>query len=227
MKEFEQAKEIIQTHITKLENRFETLSKRERVLILGSLLIAIYLIWNTLVFDIFLSDQRLIEQRIKDAQDKIASLKAQTTAISTSLTTDPLMPFVERINTLKRQNTELQEKMIEQTKKMVSPKEMAKIVKNLVEKTQALNITLLENAGAKPLFKINKDESGFFQVYQHGLKLEMKGTYFQTLQFLEAMEKQESKVLWSALTYTVEKYPKAKIEILIDTLGLEEAWIGV
>lgn len=227
MKEFELAKIWLLANFQKAEDRFNAFSKRERGLALFSGLVAVYVVWHTVIFQVFFSNQKTLEHNIQETHHKIASVNTQIQVISAALANDPLHPLVEQVNALKQENTALQEKMVNETKQMVSPKEMAAIIKNLVEKTEGLNITLLESRGSKPLFETSQAEIVHFQVYQHGLKLEMTGDYFQILRFLKSVETQALKVLWNELDYSVEEYPRAKVKILIDTLGLEEDSIGV
>ena len=63
-------------------------------------------------------------------------------------------------------------------------------------------------------------------LFAHGFEMVLSGGYFQTLAFLQHLEAMDG-FYWQALDYRVGKYPKAEITIQINTLSLEEDWIGV
>ena len=84
----------------------------------------------------------------------------------------------------------------------------------------------------QPVFEEPENEEQFeqalarFQVYKHGLILEFTGTYFETQQFLNALEFSPWKLLWDELSYQVSTYPLAKVSITVYTLSLDKNWMA-
>ena len=56
--------------------------------------------------------------------------------------------------------------------------------------------------------------------------MQFEGEYFQTLQFLQRLETVDG-FYWQLFDYQVDGYPRAIITIQLNTLSLEEGWIGV
>ena len=46
-----------------------------------------------------------------------------------------------------------------------------------------------------------------------------EGDFFNTLNYLQALEKTSWPIFWDQLTYTVTEYPKAKIVLRVHTLS--------
>ena len=64
-------------------------------------------------------------------------------------------------------------------------------------------------------------------LYKHGLRVELIGTYLDTLEHLQSLENLEYHFLWDELIYEVTTWPEAKVSLQIYTVSKEESWIGV
>ena len=64
-------------------------------------------------------------------------------------------------------------------------------------------------------------------MYRHGLQLELEGSYLATLAYLKALQALPWEFYWDEVRLQVDKYPTAKITIVVHTLSLTEGWIGV
>jgi len=214
--------------IEKLENRMKSFSLRERILLLVLVMLAIYFIWSTLLFGYILPNDSQIEQELQEIRRKESVVSSQIKYLKEGAVQNIKIDLTKRMQVLSEDNQGLQDKIVAELNGLVTPKDMAKIVRTILEKTEGLELILLESTDSKLLFDDkNKPESHMIHIFDHGLKLELSGNYFQTWKFLEALENQKSKMLWGELAYEVELHPKAHINIHLRTLGLEEAWIGV
>jgi MSHA biogenesis protein MshJ len=212
----------------KVGQRIDALSFRERVLLFLTLLLGLYFLWNTMMFGFFLSEDGQLVKKTQDLAQKNSVLNKQIKVLADNISHDMRGEFLNKLQSLNNENKELQDKIIAQLSHLVTPKDMARIIKSIVDETKGLDLILLESKGSKLLFD-NKDkkEVHALPIYDHGLQIEVIGDYFQIVKLLENLESQHSKMLWSELQYEVVKYPKAKVKIFIHTLGLEEGWIGI
>ena len=144
---------------------------------------------------------------------------------------NPTAALIAQSKMLQEENGILNQKIREYVKTMVPPTQMDEMLNNIIQKATGLTVLSIENIEVKPLFESkNIDLNGktaVFQVFKHGIKVELQGSFFDTVRFLKALEKQKLNVIWSSLDYAVIKYPKAKITLELNTLSLEEGWIGV
>jgi len=217
--------------ILKIEKRFNSFSIREKLLILMALVAVIYSGWHTVLYDYILATDEEVSKKASEIKQQISLLEGQIDSISEVLGRDPTVVLQQEAGELRRKNEALTKEIYENTKKMVSPKDMNKVLSNLIQKSVGLTVVSMESLPTKPLFAAKSIEinGGMrqLQVFNHGLRVELVGNYFDTLQFLKALEQQSLNVMWDELEYEVKKYPKANIAIIFHTLSLKEGWIDV
>jgi len=223
--------QVITREIKKRINQAETivnaLTLRERVLVLLGSAGVLYFLWNLLLGSVF-PGQDQMNQKVQISKQQVMALHSQLKVLNQQLQYNPNLDLSQKTAELRKKNIAARKQIVEQVQKMTSPKEMVSVVKNIVNQATGMTLVLLESSESKPLFQPQGGaDKVSLQVYRHGLTLVMEGEYFETLKFLQTLENQQQKVLWREISYQVEEYPKARIKILIETLGLEEGWIGV
>lgn len=218
-------------YIQKIEKRFNALSMREKVFICAAVFTLVYMSWHTILYDYVLATDEEIAKRAQQIKEQISKLEGQIDTVSEVLGRNPTFVLMQQSKDLKKENAELDKKISEGTKSMVSPKAMNKIIADMIEKSGGLTIASMESLESKPLFPASTNQQGGkskpFQVYNHGLKVEMVGGYLETLSFLKALELKKVNVIWDEINYEVKKYPKARIILILHTLSLHEGWIDV
>ena len=215
----------------RIEKRFNTFSMREKVLILLALIFVVYSGWHTLLYDYILATDEEVAKKTQQIKQQISLLEGQIDTISEVLGRDPTFVLAQQARNLKNENEKLGKKVYESTKRMVSPKDMNTVLNHLIQKSEGLTVVSMESLATKPLFAAKTlEENGKskqFQVFNHGLRVELLGSYIDTLRFLKALEQQNVNVMWDEIDYEVKKYPKARIVIVLHTLSLDEGWIDV
>jgi MSHA biogenesis protein MshJ len=63
--------------------------------------------------------------------------------------------------------------------------------------------------------------------YRHGLRIELEGSFHETLAFLDEIEGLPGSFMWESVHYEVQEYPTAKVTLTVYMLGNREGWIGV
>ena len=104
---------------------------------------------------------------------------------------------------------------------------MTDLVENLFTYNSGLTLKSLKSLDVKPLALDNDrtdvEDGG---VYMHGMSIEFEGNYFNTLDYIKALEKLPWQLYWGGIEYKVTAYPLAHITLLVYTLSLSEGWIG-
>lgn len=67
----------------------------------------------------------------------------------------------------------------------------------------------------------------YARLYSHGVKIELEAGFFAILDYLRRLEALETSLLFNRLEYQVEQYPKARVTLTVETIGLEKEWLGV
>lgn len=218
-------------HIQNLEKKFNARSLRERVLIAGAVFVMIYFFWYNALYSYLLATDEEVAKKLQNIKLQISQLEGQIDTISEVVGRNPTAALRVQSKTLKEENQVLNQKIRAYIKKMVSPTDMDEMLNSIIQKASGLTVLSVENLEVKPLFTtkeidINGKTAGF-QVFNHGVKFQFQGNYFDTVRFLKALEQQKLNVIWDSFSYEVIKYPKANITIELNTLSLEEGWIGV
>lgn len=212
----------IQDNIQKLADFVNGRNPRERILIFVGSVVLIVMLWRAMLYGIVFAEDFV--QETEQMQQSIKTLQQQITGMTETIGVDKML--AKQVRDLRDKNQGLQQEIQEQTKKMVSPKDMLTIVKNVLNNTQNLSVIKLESTKTKTLFE-DTAQNQIVKVYVHGLEVELEGEYFEITNFLTALEKEKLNMIWQDLNYEVKKYPRATVKILLQTLGLEEGWIGV
>jgi MSHA biogenesis protein MshJ len=78
-----------------------------------------------------------------------------------------------------------------------------------------------------PEIEIDSGVEGVPKIYRHGLRLELEGSYSDTLDYIKRLEGLPWGLAWEALDIHMQSYPKAHIILHLYTLSLKEEWLGV
>jgi MSHA biogenesis protein MshJ len=224
-------------NINNIIKKIDQLGVRERGLILITSLVIVYSLWQSLVFDYITNLKQQLSGNASKIQQQISNLQGQISEVSNSLSLDPIIRLQEKIKKTKQENDDLQKKLVTMTEKLIPPKEMTALLKNILE-NKDLKVVHVENIAPVPLFSGSKDgeeedqkkaakEAALrFQVYKHGIEIVFTGTFFQVRDFLADAENLPWKVLWEELEFSVDKYPTAKVRVVIKTLSINANLLG-
>lgn len=211
-----------------LLDRFDLLSLRERLLLLGAMLGLVVLIWDSM----FMGP---LERANKNRLAQVEALRAEVSGLEQSIetlavqgTVDPDRQARDQIARLGEEIAALDKQMAGATSGLIAPREMALVLEQLLARTQRMTLhglrTLPPEAVVAPLPQAGAPAA---QIYKHGVELELGGTYLETLGFLQAVEALPWRFFWDHIDFSVEAYPQARVKLTLYTLGLQEGWVGV
>jgi MSHA biogenesis protein MshJ len=116
--------------------------------------------------------------------------------------------------------------LVRVTAGLVPPKEMTRLIEQMLLKNRGLQVMRVESIPATPLLEGGAGVTGTM-VYKHGMHVEVKGGYLEILRYLKSLEALPWKVFWGKATLKTEKYPDSRVSLVIYTLSTHEAWIGL
>lgn len=206
-------------------NRIDAMSIRERALIFITLLVALYLLAVNVLFGPVNTEKDRLQQQVTQKRQETQALEAQLqTMLAAGDDTVKRNKVVALQENLKTMDAEL----IRVTAGLVPPKEMARLIEQMLLKNRGLKVMKMESLPALPLLEGGSDAgvSGTM-VYKHGMQLELKGGYLDILRYLKTLEGLPWKVFWGKVSLQTEKYPDSRVSLLIYTLSTHEAWIGL
>lgn len=221
-----------------LIQRYAALSVRERILVGGAILVAIAVIWFMLLIDPAMTASKAARTEAESVQKTLASLQQQYQALQLKQQQDPLRDLKDRIAQLNQHIEQVDAQLTEKLHGLIAPKQMAKVLEAVLQQHHELKLVKLQSLPATPLVTESKskpdtndeakaDKAAKAEVYRHGLQLEFEGSYLATLAYLKALQALPWEFYWDEVRLEVEKYPAAKVTIVVHTLSLTEGWIGV
>ncbi len=165
---------------------------------------------------------------------RLVSFTTQQEELLIEIQNDPAMDLSRRIDGVKRALAVTKKAMIDYTNTLIAPEKMASMLENMLHERGELKLISLENLPVAPLFGEQQDQqepdeekgADIFGLYRHGIRLEFKGNYMNTMEYLEDLELLPWKFYWDRFSYEVQQHPSAIITINIYTLSTSHWWIG-
>jgi len=209
--------------------RVDALSLRERAILFLSLLAVLFLFANQALFPPLRAQQKQMEQQIGDKLAQLNTINNQVGRIVAEGTEDPDAAQRARLAELRRQFAELEISSADITRGLVSPREMTRLVHTMLRENSALQLVKAENLSPEAISLEGGDKpaAGGTAVYRHGLRLHVRGRYADIVRYLNTLERLNWRVMWGEVKLETEQYPVTHATLVLYTLSLDKAWIGV
>ncbi|MHB8427790.1 MAG: hypothetical protein ACYDB8_04470 [Acidiferrobacterales bacterium] len=228
-----------------LADRIDAWSLRERALVFVGILVVPIVIAMNFLFVPLRSEQLRLEKQIAGRLGQTRDLNTEGDALLASRMQHPDVIAHAQIEQLQRQLRANRGTLSVITHGLVSPKEMARLVREMLAKNGGLQLVSIENLPPLPLggsgpgskgktdlapssAKANPaDASAPPVVYLHGMRVVLKGRYVDIVRYLQSLEALHWKMFWGNLNLKAQHYPVSEVTLVIYTLGFNRAWIGM
>lgn len=214
-----------------LVQKFGALSGRER----GMILVAIFAVAYQLADFVILQGQfqqvEQINQSIAAENRKLRDLSTEIRLLSLRAQDDPNKALRLEVEQARGQIQQLQRRLQAATSELISPRDMARFLEELLVQDRRLTLLNLQTLDVEPLVVAKEADAADAKaepvLHRHGFEIEFSGGYLETLDYLEALETLPWQFFWDAVSYQVVDYPNSKVQLRLHTLSLSEDWIGV
>ncbi|MHB1140551.1 MAG: hypothetical protein ACYC1T_02170 [Sulfuricaulis sp.] len=210
-----------------LANRIDAMALRERALIFISLLVVLYFLAVNVLFGPLNAEKDRLQQQVNQKRQETQALEMQVQALVGS-GEHPDAAGRKKLEALQETLKTMDAELARATSGLVTPREMARLVEQMLLKNRGLQVLKVESIPATPLLNVVQSAAGSGpMVYRHGMNIEIKGGYLDILRYLKSLEALPWKVFWGKVTLKTEKHPDSHVSLLIYTLSTHEAWIGL
>jgi MSHA biogenesis protein MshJ len=218
--------------LKQLAAKFETLSMREKVLVLTSIASALLIGWYMLVSEPLYLKTRQDQQQAETLDKAVAELNKQIQNLQRRLNEDPHRELKQRIAQLDEQLQRLDVELRDKFHGLIEPRQMASVLESVLQEHKDLVLVRVQSLEAVPLITQSEEtakteKTPQVEVYRHGMQVEFEGSYLATLDYLKTLEQLPWEFYWDSVELDVKEYPRARIVITVHTLSLRDAWIGV
>ena len=225
------------SRFTSLAARIDEFSVRERGLILISVLVVLYLTWQSWLMTPLTQERKLADTWINDTRVEIEVLNQAARSIVQRQSTDPDEGARKVLVRLESELAGLVDELEEMTKHLIPPAEMTGVLEEVLISSRDVQFIALQGLGASALHEpattqgtadgAEPTSQPLLGAFKHGLKLQIEGGYLETLAVLRKLESLPWVFFWESVDFKVGDYPTARTEITVFTLSWRQAWIGV
>ncbi len=216
------------------------LTIREQYLIFLSGLVAVFFIIFYLFIDAQMINNKKTSQQIIRLQASNQTLKISVKEMRSALQQDPNEETRNKIAQFETKLAKIDTKLLTLTSDLISPIQMRYALLDLLKLKKGVSLLSFELLGAQPLLDKPKsstadDETSSAQetnhsqvnLYRHGIKLKLSGSYFDLRDYLLQLEKLSWKFFWQDFNFQLTEFPKNELEIEMYSLGTKKEFVGV
>ncbi len=231
-----------------LENseKFLKLTIREQYLILLTGLVAVFFIIFYLFIDGKMTANTNASKKIVQLENSNRSLKLSVLELQAGLQQDPNVEVRDKIAQYESKLAKVDKSLLTLTSDLISPVQMRYALLDLLNLKKSVSLLSFELLGAQPLLTTpptkstpeiareqNKnqvsanDNSSGVNLYRHGIKIKLSGSYFDLRDYLTQLEKLKWKFFWQDFNFKLTEYPNSELEIEMYSLGTKKEFVGV
>ena len=228
----------LQALFKKYADRINGLALRERGIIFVAILVVLYGIAANFLFPPLNVEQGRLKKQLTDKRAQIQGFEGQIQAALAKSAVDPDAPNRTKRAQLEAQLKALDESLAKVTARLVPPKEMTRMVEQILLKNRRLEVIRIENLTPESLRQVGSvalPQAGAatgggadgLTAYRQGMGIELRGNYLDILSYLKELEALPWKVFWGQISLKVEQYPTSHITLRIYTLSTQPGWIAI
>lgn len=208
--------------------RIDERSLRERALLFLAVMAAIYVAASSLVFAPLHKEQVRLEQQLNDKRAEIQVFDSKIQGFVAQAGQGE-QDQRARLTALQAQLRGLDSAAGQMSKRLVPPKEMARLIEEVLRSHRELQLLKIESLPANPLNDklANKELGTSGTIYRHGMRIQFRGGYGDIVSYLRALENLPWRMYWGEISLVTDQYPQSTVSLTLYTLSLDEAWIGV
>jgi MSHA biogenesis protein MshJ len=214
--------------LAQLATRVDSLSMRERVILLLVLLIVPWMAIDTLLIVPNQLEQQRIQGQIATTRQENQRINEQIIDILNKHNQDPDIANRQLEAQLKSVLTRIEGEIDRIVNGLIDPRQMAQAIEAVLKRQQGLRLIAVESLGSERvhLGEAHPEAAAGRGVFRHSMRIEFEGSYLETLEYLRALEALPWAFRWDAIQIEMRDYPRAHIRLQTHTLSLENAWIG-
>lgn len=217
----------------RLNERYATLTRRERLLVAAALVLVPLLVVETLVLDPQRARNRALERSLAQQSASVDELGSQVTSLQQRLLLDPDAGAKAEIAALKAEQQAVESELQRLGTTLVRPEEMNGVLESLLAGHAGLRLISLKTLqpqsvlGGAEAAGAAGQPAARFDLYRHGVELRLEGSFADLQDYLKRLEQLPQRLLWGELQYEVLAYPKAEMRLTVHTLSADRSWLAL
>lgn len=208
--------------------RYSLLSLREKLMLLGVGFFVVGMIGYTFMIEPkMVKTDNLLKEHERQRTD-LGNLASRINELNGLLAQDPNAPLIARKERIAQQIADVDGKLRSQTVDLIPADKMSEVLQRILEKTGRVEVVALDTLPPKRMIDANDTVTNQqVNLFQHGVRLEIEGGYFDIQSYLDTVENLQWQFYWKSFDYRVNQHPAADLVLEIYTLSTSEDFIGV
>lgn len=214
-----------------ISSKVDELSLRERALVFAAAAFLLVSLANLLFLDPLWAKQKRLSAQIVQQNEKMKEVRAHIEALSQAQRDEALSPLRQRIAQLRQQLAAGDAYVRGRSDRLVPAQKMAGMLEQMLNQSGHLQLVRLQTLPVASL--VEQGDSGKAaalagkQVFKHGVRLTVRGSYPDMLEYLQALESLPAEMFWGSAKLEVAHYPEAELTLTLYTLSLDKTWLAV
>lgn len=220
------------------QSKVDALEVRERGLLLLAVAALLYLLWSGLFQSGLDGKSVSLQAKIESDKAQLKLLKTEEITLTAQSGVDPNFSKNRRIEQLKEEIEVLDVALSELSNGLVAADQLPKVLQDVLASSSQLHLVKVQTLPVEELKLLSTLTSASNQtdqtdldlstgVYKHSVLLQVEGSYFQLLSYLQTLQQLPWRFYWDSLDYQVTDYPVGTVDVRVYTLSAEEGLLGV
>ena len=203
--------------LNNLRDRVNAMSLRERLLVLGLVVAALLIGWQSLLMDPLERRRGVAIAELDGMRQRLAALEQGQSAAG-----DPLSEALNKEQSLQAETARIEAELAATAAALVPPDRMADLLRSLLERQRGLRLVSLEKLPAEATGPAGSVAQGPFV---QPIAIEVEGNYGAIVDYLRDVEGLELRFLWRSLDVSTGDWPVNRARIELGTLSLGREWL--
>ncbi len=211
-----------------LVNKINDMSLRTRGLIFAMAVTILIVLISTMFLEPQLAKQKALSQKTVQQQSEIKSIQSQLLAMADARKTDPDTANRAKLESLRLQLVQIKALLQVKQQQLIPPDKIAGLLEEMLSRNRQLQLISLQSLPASTVK--GEGEQGTDvekEFFKHGVEINVRGSYFDLLDYVAQLEKLPSQMFWGKASFTVEEYPISRLTLTLYTLSLDKAWLVI
>ena len=214
-----------------LQKKFQARQPREKAIIFGAGLVIVG--WGGFLQYIEppYKEMTHLQQQHQRTVQTLNSTNLQMSEIQSLLGKDPNMHEREKMEKIAKEMAQLDQRLKEHVADFVPPEKMTELLQDMLLQAKQLKLEELGSIEPEPLeFTSVKQAEGAekkVQLFQHGIVVTFRGTYFDVYHYLRKLETLPWRFFWRRMHYEVTRYPLARVQLELVTISADEKFFAI
>ncbi len=228
--------------INSITVKFNTLEKRERLIIAMTCTVLVIVIFFVVVIEPLMKKSSGLDAQIQQNGRMMDIKQTEIDAFTRALSVDPSELVRAEVAELEKTDKQVTSILQKRSVNLMDPVQMGQVLETVLSDKPGIELQRLSSlpvqplrlsSGAEPGSEVNEKDKTVSSssvlnapVYSHGFEVELRGGYADIYDYLRHLEELSSSFFWDSLEYKVSKYPDSEVILRVHTLSAVEGWIG-